>query len=711
MKKRRTLKPCRRHEGLCFGIFLLGFFVEISRNTCFGWSKSAFHFPGHCRKQSCRRVPIQRQQDSVASVSLLLSKNPEESRPTVSSTTSTSTISSTSRTEASAVYSSPLLSSSTFSSKFLMDPIVNHPSIQLLDLERRPRKKLKRRHKQFFLSSVNTTSSSLSSGIVEGDNDSMVPNHPSLFEKLALACCDSGVVPRKEFFETYAAAKIVQDSFPESVYRIADLAAGHGLLSWMLLAMDEYAENGTRKDTTSVEQLQRTAICVDRRMPPSAIAIAKSMRKYLFPIEGVAAGADDDCSVPPESDGDVGDAMLYDRRWTYVETDLGNVVVDDSSTLLVSVHACGTLSDFLIQMAISGNAPLSLVPCCHTYSARKGYTPHPSFSGTTAEEVRAKIEELQQKGIEDENSNSPQSKKVRTTKTHQKFQIVENVIDEVRWKTLRNAGYGNVRIASLPKVFTERNRLFLAHRQNTTVFDEEGSDIMDENTVKTKQIDEQKSKFSAMNGSTTRQSIRKGSMPPVVAAITSASNVTKTQIGHSKSETREPIFTVYVRDNPTNILECLSVSGKAKAIQRLRALLPNHFAPKLDVSIWLSPVQDEIEPSKITGANGTHNAITTNVTLEALQDVLDAVIKSYRQNEMTTKDRKKKFHCTISPINELFVHPQNGRTACTYQIEYSYDSSSISEENGTPFPKNVAKELHKSFCENVVRCIDGTEIR
>ncbi len=594
-----------------------------------------------------------------------------------------------------------------------MDPIVNHPSIQLLDLERRPRKKLKQRHKHFFFSSMNSTFSSSSSGIVEGDNDGMVPNHPSLFEKLALACCDSGVVPRKEFFETYAAAKIIQDSFPESVYRIADLAAGHGLLSWMLLAMDEYDENGTRKDTSCDKQFRRTAICVDRRMPPSAIAIAKSMRKHLFPIKGVAAGADDDCSVPPESDGDVGDAMLYDRLWTYVETDLGNVVVDDSSTLLVSVHACGTLSDFLIQMAISGNAPLSLVPCCHTYTARKGYTPHPSFSGTTADEVRAKIEELQQKGVEDENSTSPQSKKARITKTHQKFQIVENVIDEVRWKTLRNAGYGNVRIASLPKVFTERNRLFLAHRQNTNVVDEQGSDIMDENTVQTKQIDEKKSKSSAMNRGTARQSIRKGSMPPVVAATTPA-NVTETQLGHSKSEAREqqPIFAVYVRDNPKNILECLSVSGKAKAIERLRALLPNHFAPKLDVSIWLSPLQDHIVPSKINGANGTHKAITTNVTLEALQDVLDAVIKNYRQNEMTTKDRKKKkFRCTISPICELFVHPQNGRTTCTYQIEYSYDSSSTSEENGTPFPKNVAKELHKSFCENVVRSIDGTEIR
>ena len=55
----------------------------------------------------------------------------------------------------------------------------------------------------------------------------------------AIVCCDAGVVPRKEFFETYAAAKYIHQCFPKGVYRVADLAAGHGLLSWMLLAMDD----------------------------------------------------------------------------------------------------------------------------------------------------------------------------------------------------------------------------------------------------------------------------------------------------------------------------------------------------------------------------------------------------------------------------------------------------------------------------------------
>ena len=90
-----------------------------------------------------------------------------------------------------------------------------------------------------------------------------------------------------------------------------------------------------------------------------------------------------------------------------------------------------------------------------------------------------------------------------------------------------------------------------------------------------------------------------------------------------------------------------------------------------------------------------------------MQTVLDEVVKTYRHEKQITD---KRFRCTISPINEIFVHPKSGRTACTYQIEYSYASSTI-EESGEPFPKQVAKELHKSFCDKVVRSLDGTEIR
>lgn len=34
-------------------------------------------------------------------------------------------------------------------------------------------------------------------------------------------------------------------------------------------------------------------------------------------------------------------------------------------TLLVSVHACGGLTDLLLRMAVDSSAPVAVVPCCH----------------------------------------------------------------------------------------------------------------------------------------------------------------------------------------------------------------------------------------------------------------------------------------------------------------------------------------------------------
>lgn len=629
----------------------------------------------------------------------------------------------------------------------LMDPIVQHPSLRLLNLEKAPRKKLKPRHKQCFFSRNATNATTTARGVTSSPGS--VPNNhkqqegssnPSLFEKLALACCDSGVVPRKEFFETYASARLIQDSFPEHVHRVADLAAGHGLLSWMLLAMDDYEEDGSpakQEKPASVNnnnnhpscnnnKPQRTAICVDRRIPPSAIAIARSMRHHLFPIHDEEGNNtihnNININYGERESPDDDEALLYDRRWTYVQTDLNNVVVNDASTLLVSVHACGTLSDFLIDMAISatneGGAPLALVPCCHTYSARKGYQPHALLSGTTAEEVRTKIETMQEEAI-------VPIEKARATKTNRKFRIIENVIDEVRLKTLRNAGYGEVRIASLPQEFTERNRLFLVQNKNATAAADDADDDCNSNNnsrgnpLPMEQMVEKDLPSSKSIGDNARKSVRRGSMPPVAAGTkTTAGKQPKPRDNKKITGKRHPAFSVNLRDDPKSIEDCLAVSGRAKAIQRLRMLLPNHFAPKLDVSMWLSPPpQPQDSPTKTKTTKGSGSVLdssypqqNTNVTLEALQEVLDETVRSYRRKNNKDKDKYKRYRCTISPISEICVHSENGRIACIYKIEYSYESSTI-EENGAPFPKKVAKELHKTFCDIVVRSIDGTEIR
>jgi hypothetical protein len=201
--------------------------------------------------------------------------------------------------------------------RLLLDPIVKHPATAILSTELRPRSRLKPEHAHLF-GGVGASNHSSSSAACSNSSSTQ------LFNELALACCSTGVVCRKEFFETYAAAALIHARFPH-MKRVADLAAGHGLLSWFLLALDLHGGGGAKG------REPRTAVCVDRRMPASAHAIASTMTARFPALE---------------------------HRWSYVQADL-STVVPHPSCLLTSV------------------APLAIVPCCHTVKESMGYRPHP----------------------------------------------------------------------------------------------------------------------------------------------------------------------------------------------------------------------------------------------------------------------------------------------------------------------------------------------
>src|SRR5688572_6160565 len=77
----------------------------------------------------------------------------------------------------------------------------------------------------------------------------------ALFDAIGRAVCEAECLPRKEFYEAWEVAKRVRKRVHGK--RIVDLCAGHGLLAWLLLILDQDAPG---------------ARCVDRRRPASSHA-------------------------------------------------------------------------------------------------------------------------------------------------------------------------------------------------------------------------------------------------------------------------------------------------------------------------------------------------------------------------------------------------------------------------------------------------------
>lgn len=105
---------------------------------------------------------------------------------------------------------------------------------------------------------------------------------------------------------------------------VVDLAGGHGLVAWLMLLQDR---GGT------------TATCVDRTIPPSAGRIHAA----------------------------------FGARWphlasrvSYVEGDVTAFPVTPAHRVL-GVHACGRLTDVVLDVALEHRARVAVLPCCHAH--------------------------------------------------------------------------------------------------------------------------------------------------------------------------------------------------------------------------------------------------------------------------------------------------------------------------------------------------------
>lgn len=132
--------------------------------------------------------------------------------------------------------------------------------------------------------------------------------------------CRAGCLPRKELYEAWETARRVRRLFRGG--RIVDLGAGHGLLAQLLLILDD----------TSPQ-----ALAVDKAVPPSAATLHDALVAEWPRLEG---------------------------RVAFVRSALDAVEILPGD-VVVSIHACGRLTDLVLQRAIEARARVAVLPCCH----------------------------------------------------------------------------------------------------------------------------------------------------------------------------------------------------------------------------------------------------------------------------------------------------------------------------------------------------------
>jgi hypothetical protein len=142
----------------------------------------------------------------------------------------------------------------------------------------------------------------------------------TLFHRVARAVCHAGCLPRKELYEAWEMARRVRRLFRGG--RVIDLGAGHGLLAQVMLLLDDSSPR---------------ALVVDKTLPASSAKLHEVLVQAWPRLSGriafVAGGLEDVEILPTD--------------------------------VVVSSHACGHLTDRVLNRAVAAHARVAVLPCCH----------------------------------------------------------------------------------------------------------------------------------------------------------------------------------------------------------------------------------------------------------------------------------------------------------------------------------------------------------
>jgi hypothetical protein len=142
----------------------------------------------------------------------------------------------------------------------------------------------------------------------------------TLFHRVARAVCHAGCLPRKELYEAWEMARRVRRLFRGG--RVIDLGAGHGLLAQVMLLLDDSSPK---------------ALVVDKTFPASSDKLHQVLVQAWPRLSG---------------------------RTAFVGGTLEDVEILDTD-VVVSSHACGVLTDRILDCAVHAHARVAVLPCCH----------------------------------------------------------------------------------------------------------------------------------------------------------------------------------------------------------------------------------------------------------------------------------------------------------------------------------------------------------
>jgi hypothetical protein len=141
-----------------------------------------------------------------------------------------------------------------------------------------------------------------------------------LLDRVGRAVCRAGCLPRKELFEAWEIARRVRRVRRGG--RVIDVAGGHGLLAHLMLLLDDSSPG---------------AVVLDPAVPASGDALHAALVRDWPRLAG---------------------------RVSFAERDLAAFAFE-SGDVIVSSHACGALTDRILDAAIAARAFVAVLPCCH----------------------------------------------------------------------------------------------------------------------------------------------------------------------------------------------------------------------------------------------------------------------------------------------------------------------------------------------------------